>query len=427
MFGGGGGQLGNLAGKMTLVTAVLGQIKKVADQILGELSKASPYLAGVMRIFERAWMYTLKPFGDFLGNILKPLAMALLKLSVEWMKGSRTPGGQAVVGGITGAVGGAMIGAVAGSIVPGVGTAIGAGVGAGVGALIGVLSTVDWKALGENISAFTGWITDGLAYFLNNPVQVIKDIGAGIVKGVTDFAGAIGGAWENFTGWLGENLPKIGEWLGQKLGEGLRKIAEYIMNFGGWLWNKITSVAKAALETLTGIGKWFWNTITNFVKDPLGTLAGFGKWLWDVIIGALTHVTTALSGFGTWIYDVLKAALKHVASSLSGFGSWLYSTIKNAIKGIGGGIAGFAGGVISGILGGHQSGTNFIPETGMYMLHRGESVVPSTRTGNTSRTIILRPTFNIRADRINNDIDADALMRRAGRQVEIDLRRRGLV
>ena len=114
------------------------------------------------------------------------------------------------------------------------------------------------------------------------------------------------------------------------------------------------------------------------------------------------------------------------------FGDWIKINIKDfitgnisfidMIKSIFGGSF-FGGGEArggKGFTGEFQNGTDFVPETGLALLHKGEKVVPAGRS--IGRTTILKPTFNFNGP-INKDIDVDSLMKRASRRVELDLRR----
>jgi len=75
-------------------------------------------------------------------------------------------------------------------------------------------------------------------------------------------------------------------------------------------------------------------------------------------------------------------------------------------------------------IGSYQTGTPFVPETGMYQLHRGEQVIPRNQTNN--KSIIFKPTFQINGN-INQDIDLDAMIRRASRVTEMELKSRGVI
>ncbi len=71
-----------------------------------------------------------------------------------------------------------------------------------------------------------------------------------------------------------------------------------------------------------------------------------------------------------------------------------------------------------------QTGIAKVPRDGLYNLHKGEEVVPRTKAG--QKSIIFKPTFNITGN-IAQDIDMDAIVRRAGRQTEMDLKQRGII
>jgi hypothetical protein len=179
------------------------------------------------------------------------------------------------------------------------------------------------------------------------------------------------------------------------MGKGLRMIVDFILAFGPWLWNGLTTTFFKVLEILAGIGKWMWDTITGFMEDPLGTLAWIGNWLWNTITGALDNIWDSLSGIGNWIWNTITGA------------------IGNFLGGIGRGWRGYA------------TGTPFVPETGLYQLHRGEQVIPRGQASS-NRSVILRPTFQITGN-ISQDIDMDAIVRRTSRMTEMELKKRGIL
>lgn len=397
--GGAGGEASAIAGlskSMKGTTAKLGVIAAIAAVTLGVLRASSPYLKGVLSIFGRAFMIFFRPFGDFLATLLRPLAIWLMKMAIAFLKWTRgTPGGKAGVAAGTGAGTGALIGGAVGSIVPGIGTAIGAGVGAGIGAIVGLLTQVDWGAVGSAIALFIKGLKETLVYFVKDPVGFLIDVGGELKVAMGIFRDRISDAWTTFITWLGNALPNFAGWLGEKMGQGLRMIVDFILAFGPWLWNGLTSTFFKVLEILAGIGKWIWDTITSFMRDPLGTLSGIGSWIWDTITGALDNIWDWMSGIGSWLWNTITGA------------------ISNFLGGFGRGYRGYA------------TGTPFVPETGLYQLHRGEQVIPRGQASS-NKSIIFRPTFQITGN-ISQDIDMDAIVRRTSRMTEMELKKRGML
>ena len=76
-------------GKLAVIGgAILGALLIIKKGI-AQLVKSSPYLQGILSVLGRAMMLFFRPFGDFLGHLLRPLAIALLRLAMKWLKFTR--------------------------------------------------------------------------------------------------------------------------------------------------------------------------------------------------------------------------------------------------------------------------------------------------------------------------------------------------
>jgi hypothetical protein len=78
-----GGLVGALVSGIKSAVDILGSIKKTME-------KSSPYLGGVFAIMSRAMLIFFRPFGDFLGMLLRPMAIWMLRMAIkfyEWFKG----------------------------------------------------------------------------------------------------------------------------------------------------------------------------------------------------------------------------------------------------------------------------------------------------------------------------------------------------
>jgi len=245
----------------------------------------------------------------------------------------------------------------------GVATATGAGAGALVGGAIGSVVPGLGTILGAGVGA-------GIGALLGLLSQI-------------DWT-ALGQKISEFAGWVWSNLTSIWEWS---------------YDYGTWIWTNITSIWNYAFD----FGSWLWGkltTIWNYIKD-------FGLWIWD----KLKTIWNYAFDFGSWLWEKITS----IWSWTYNFGAWLWDKITSVISGM----MGFGN-----RKGSYATGTNFIPETGLYQLHRGEQVV--NRNNNSKSSVVLSPTFQITGG-ATKDIDMDAIVRRAGRLTEMELKKRGII
>lgn len=403
------GSLGKLAMTAGAVLGILYFIKKGVDKMVSHLAKASPYLTGIFRLFGHAMMLFFRPFGDFLATLLRPLAISLLKLSVQWLKFTRTPEGAKVVEGISGAVTGAAIGAGVGAVVGGIiggpgGALIGAGIGGALGAIVGTIIK-----LAPEIDKVIG--TD-FVNIINGIVGVFSSA-FGVVKALFT------GDFESFL----SNLSDLGRYLLTYLLSLLKTSFALWVNLGKFMWNLVTFLIKTNIKILKGFGSWLWDKI----KEPLGNiwdwLVGVAQWVWDKITGPLSNVHDKIKGFAQWVWDKITAPLGNIWDKLSGIGTFLWKTIKGAIKDS----LGFLGDFIPGGSGGGQTGIRYVPHTGMYKLHQGEEVTTASRVERGHGSVVIQPTFNVYAGSGDSTSSIESTVRRAARLMELEMRARGLI
>lgn len=257
---------------------------------------------------------------------------------------------------------------------------VGAGLGAGAGALTGAA-----------IGALGGPIGAGVGALIGAGLGLLASIDWGLVYEKLSQAGT----------WLWERIKTIWNWTADFSGwlwEKLVSVWNYVMDFGGWLWGVLQTVWNYVAD----FGGWLWKkikTVWNYVAD-------FGTWLWD-----------KLKSVWSWAYDFgsyLWGKVKGIWSWHWDFGSWLWSKVKSIWSGGGGDSKSYA------------TGTAFVPETGMYKLHRGESVIPRVQNtnSNSSQSVILKPTIQIMGN--GSSVDADEIARRFSVVTMMELKSRGI-
>ena len=265
---------------------------------------------------------------------------------------------------VVGGMTGAAIGAAAGSVIPGVGTAV----GAIVGGAIGIINAL-----------FPGFLTEMAKFSL--------------------------------AGWLWDKIKGI--WTGE-------------IDFTGWLWGKIQSMWTGIIDFTA----WLWGKIQSMWTGTID-LSG---WIWGKIQSMWTGTWNAL----TWFKDRVKSLWgggsgRSGGSSSGGGGGSYYTPVSGGANGSSGGgtnyPAGFIGpirpGDTRGGIGGYQTGSKFVGETGLAMLHRGESVIPRVQNSSNSQSVILKPTININGG--NQNMDIDEIARRFSSMTMMELKSRGVI
>ena len=438
--------LGKLALTAGAMLGVLFVIKKIGDKMLAQLVKSSPYLQGILSVMGRAWMLFWRPFGDFLGNLLRPLAISLLRLSVKWLGYTRTPEGKkAVETGMGMGIGGLSGGAI-GTIVGGIAAGpVGAFIGWLVGSLTGIVLSLlpeAWQGVKNLFTIITAW----LDYFVLEIFGIDMDkvrasVATFMLITIPDF----------FTKTLPEffdsaisKLGDLGSWLWGEITGATSNIKTKLGEFSSWLWEEITGGLSNVGGTLSGWASWVWKKITGPLNNLWLFLSGWASWVWIELTDPLSNMWVTLVGYANWVWEELKDPLKNIYWSLVGFGGWLWNKITRGFDNIWGWMSQIGTflyeriteSIIRAFKGftfgwswwwskeaSYQTGTSHVPKTGMYELHKGEKVVTASRAADNGRpSIVLSPTFNIYGSN-NNESDITSQVRRAARMLEFEVRR----
>lgn len=142
---------------------------------------------------------------------------------------------------------------------------------------------------------------------------------------------------------------------------------------------------------IAGIGAM--GAVMAFILSPaglviaiIGALITAGVLLyqnWDKVVNGVKTMWQSLVGFFNDIFSSISRTFQNGINGLLRIMQPFinaFETVKSGASWIGsqaGGVLSGAGNFIGGLLGGGQFGIDNIPRTGMYMLHRGEQVVPA--------------------------------------------------
>ena len=348
--------IGKIAGTIAIVAGILFVIGAAAKKILQKLEESSPYLRGILSVFNRAFMLFFKPFGDFLAVLLRPLAMILMRLAVGWLKASRTPIGQGIVKGVSNIATGGITGAID--------------------------SFQDTMKLLDNL----------------------KPTVQGTMDKLSDFGGWL---WDKITGIWNWNKDAA-EWLWGKI----KKIWNWEKDMAAWLWGKITSIWTWSQD----FGTWVWEKITTIWDWKFE----FGDWVKDKV----TSIWEWSFSFGGWLEDKLTS----IWSWNFNFGAWLWDRVKSIASNYLKDLIPDKKDKPKGSEDGNARGLNFVPETGMYKLHRGETVTNAARSERQGLgTLIFSPKISVFTQGGSSASEMESAGRRMNRMFELQLRSNGLV
>jgi len=326
-------------------------------------------------------------------------------MAVKFLELSRGPVGETTGKFARGAIKGAATGAVLGSVVPGVGTAAGALAGGAIGGGAASISTAIQGV--ENLSnAFIAHFApgsplaralDGLLSKAGIDMDAVRARVAEFM--LVDFPEWIGGVKENFAKFFNDTLPALWGIMVEKTVEA---------------WDTIKAFITVAIpEAVTTA----WTTLKDFVTGIPDEIES----AWDSL---KTFFTVDVVGWFSPLIDTFKS-IKEWIDKINIFGG---GDTKPASSSGGNGFFSTIGDVVKDLFkpkGEGQTGLGFVPEDGLFKLHRGEKVTPATRVspsaGAGGRPI--STTINFTGG-INQEIDVDALSRRAARLTEMSLRRR---
>jgi len=213
---------------------------------------------------------------------------------------------------------------------------------------------------------------------------------------------------------------QIGPIIGLMMTELLKDFGQDVLNaFSGWLSKTIEGIGNFGRNVHEAFNKW--------LEDSLKKLFEFSEWLQK-------NIRTFLGGtfnLGQWLFN-------NLISFFTGFGSfnlgdWLQQTITGMLFGFR--PANPTPFTVSPewaelveknqVYSKFQVGNKFVAETGFALLHRGEQVIGATQKGGGGQLTVYN-TFNFAGARFEKGIDVEDAIKSASRDMEIDLRRRGI-
>ncbi|MGQ9642009.1 MAG: hypothetical protein ACUVUF_07805 [Candidatus Bathycorpusculaceae bacterium] len=268
----GGGAEGGAGGAVAAI-AVLVMIATVIKRIWDLLVSSSGILKAISRMFTTTFQMFIRPFADFLGLLLKPILVILLRYIAIPFYRSLLPMikqvsqlFEAVISPILKEVAPIIVEILKYAAIP-----LLIAILAAVMLLVAPLMVIAFII--KSILAFVEWMRDTF-------IPALTGLGSAIVSGVQGALTALGNAVVGAVTWVYDSLVNIGKTISGFITTALG----FITNFGrtvyesflkglGWLWEQLSTVFGSLGNIFGGVG----NVLGGLARD-IASFFGFGEW-----------------------------------------------------------------------------------------------------------------------------------------------------
>ena len=166
--------------------------------------------------------------------------------------------------------------------------------------------------------------------------------------------------------------------IGKYLIDNWNSFVESLIVIFDWLYMKLVG-GSIIPDMINGILAWF-----GRIAEALNPLKNFGDVVWGIFNGIKNNVVGMVSGMVSAVANKMSGMLSGVRSAVHSVQSSVSSAVSSVQSGwertTSGGFGGFmedVGKVGSWIKDSYQHGTDYVPATGVYQLHKGEAVIPA--------------------------------------------------
>ena len=287
VMGGGGGQAqggkgGALAGLLKLGTKgtlLLGGIGVAIGGILSVvkgLAGSSPMLKQMMKLMNFGIMMIFRPIGDFIGFLLRPIIVLLLRnFIIPWYKDAMP-------------------------VMIALGTFFGGTIAEGMKTFFANPST----AIADGLTGLSDWATDNLNSMLDGTfdwADLSEKLRTGLLLIFADFNPGY-----HLAKTVSDVIAKM-DWsrLGAKWDEVGQKIRKAV---GDWFWNGLNSITASWYQLFSWVGDWFWNGLNSITANWYQLFTWVGNWFWNGLNGIKTSWGDIWYWIKDWIWNGLQAA-----------------------------------------------------------------------------------------------------------------------
>ena len=298
------------------ITAIMGSIKAIAG--------SSPMLKQMFKLMNFGIMMIFRPIGDFIGFMLRPIIVLLLRnFIIPWYTYAMP-------------------------ILQTLGGFFGGRIAADLESFIANPS----QAIADGLNSLSKWASDGINFLLSDAMdwgQLGKDLIAGVITIFTDWNPAyqlgkiIGESfklmdWSSITaGWsqVGGNIIKAFEtwwddalsmtgadvigmfssftaWFSEALQESAPDIHFFLTKIAAWFQSGIDDLTGGVDWIASSIDSWFTGEIDKIVGGANFVYTTIKDWFWN----GLNSIETSWNDLWSWISDWIKAGINSITSGI---------------------------------------------------------------------------------------------------------------
>ena len=368
------GGLAGAAGALGMQKAGLKKIGLIGAAVMGiwktlkEIKESSPRLQATLNIMNKAIMMTLRPIGDIMSAIIRPFALAWLRLAVKFYKFFKNNETQPSV---TEQIEEAAGETVTTELPFGLGSfeRKGAPVGEQPSDMLTSAPVVDWSEFIDDFETGLGTMGDKIGEWKDSAVEKLDAMKTKLQETILN-SEWWGQKWDELKESAVGQFLKL-DWWETQFGN-IKTTASETVFSGEWWSTQFEKWKTKASETVFS-GEW-WKTNFEKWKTWAGETIFSGEW-WKTEWGNIQTWASDTLFSETWWTDKFKT----LKSWWGTFISWLAEKAGKKKQG-------------------YQTG-GYVPETGMYQLHQGETVIPAHMQGMTNN---FTPNITINANIANN-------------------------
>ena len=288
--------IGGALTKMALPLMALGKMKDIAVKTFNVLKESSPALQATASIGKKAFNIALRPFGNLLSSLLRPALIWLLRMSIQFLKWSKTFNMEKL-GEKFADIGGKISDFFSGETDVGewlTGKLEGLGVPKGISAAIGGIVDFWFDTFATQFNIFKGFgifIWEQLVNNLSTAWALLSTIGKFIFDRII-------AAWE-----IGIALFR---------------------NFGSIILDLITGkiTLGEAWTRLGKLGQWLWDEVTKWVTESFAGVLDLASEVWKIMTTWAAKGWDNLTDFATLVYDSVVAWIQGNIDRLKKFFVW---------------------------------------------------------------------------------------------------------
>jgi len=241
------------------------------------------------------------------------------------------------------------------------------------------------------IELLTTWISDfttGIVAFFSDIVAKLGEWAVTMIDAYVAFwTDVLAKLMEWVTGFTDiivlffvDIITKLGEWIVGYIDATTKFFADIITALTEWVTGYTDIIVAFFADIIAKLTEWAAGMIAGFVQFFADVIAGVTQWGVDMLISITTGLTNILDAIGTPLQLIYNAIAQRFTDVLT-FVQNIFNTIISIVNSILGAVGSVTGAQSS--LPAYATGTSYVPETGIAILHKGEAVIPASQNTGT--------------------------------------------